>query len=587
MPADDQFEDQSPRDNRGRFAKRPSGVTWQGSRGRFVWSAASVLGLIILGTVIYFNCRIDVGTGEMAILVRKTGLDISNTDEISPSLEHKGVQAQVLTEGRYFQNPFDKGPGFFNPYDWDWEVIPQTVIPDGKLGVKISLVGDDPAEYGDFLGEVDAKGNPVTKGIIKEVLKPGRYPINPHLFAVEIHEPVTIEAGHKGVVTNLSGPLPKRTPEGDAAEGPGGPDDNLLQIVDGQRGVQKTLLDAGTHFINPYITRINTVDTRSQRFNLAEKKDMGFPSKDGFWVSLDGTIQFRIKPESAAEVYVTYNEDKNGDAIDEEIIRKIIMPNARSFCRLEGSQKLGREFIEGETRMEFQKLFQEAMVKACEPLGIEILEALINEIKPPQKIAEAIRQREQAALDVDKYLAQIQQQDTEALLATEAALVLQKSALVKIEQDIVKLTTEAEREQAVAVTKAEEGLAVATLKLEAAENEAKAIAARGQAAADVIGFENQADAAGWKRAVEAFSGNGQQYAQFVLYQKLSTAYRRIMVNTADSPIMKMFESLSGSSPQTLPVRNSVNTRPAEVTVTGSETAAPGTNAQTTDSGDSE
>jgi regulator of protease activity HflC (stomatin/prohibitin superfamily) len=564
-----------------------------------MWSVGSFVGLIVLGTVIYFNCRIDVGTGEMAILVRKTGLDISNTDEISPSLEHKGVQAQVLTEGRYFQNPFDKGPGFFNPYDWDWEVIPQTEIPDGKLGVLISLVGDDPHEYGNFLGELDElddernpkpKGmifNPKTKGIIEEPLKPGRYAINPHLFAVEIHEPITIEAGHKGVVTNLSGPLPKRTPEGDAAEGSAGPDDNLLQIADGQRGVQKTLLDAGTHYINPYITRINIVDTRSQRFNLAETKDMGFPSKDGFWVSLDGTIQFRIKPESAAEVYVTYNEDKNGDAIDEEIIRKIIMPNARSFCRLEGSQKLGREFIEGETRMEFQKLFQEAMVKACEPLGIEILEALINEIKPPQKIAEAIRQREQAALDVDKYLAQIQQQDTEALLATEAARVLQKSALVKIEQDIVKLTTEAEREQAVAVTKAEEGLAVATLKLEAAENEAKAIAARGQAAADVIGFENQADAAGWKRAVEAFSGNGQQYAQFVLYQKLSTAYRRIMVNTADSPIMKMFESISERSPQTLPVRNSVNTRPAEVTATSPETTAPKANAQTADSGDSE
>ncbi|MFP6763708.1 MAG: hypothetical protein VB858_08820, partial [Planctomycetaceae bacterium] len=157
MAPDDQFDDR-----RGRHSKRPSPVQWHGNRRRVMWSVGSFVGLIVLGTVIYFNCRIDVGTGEMAILVRKTGLDISNTDEISPSLEHKGVQAQVLTEGRYFQNPFDKGPGFFNPYDWDWEVIPQTVIPDGKLGVKISLVGDDPAEYGDFLGEVDADGNPVT-----------------------------------------------------------------------------------------------------------------------------------------------------------------------------------------------------------------------------------------------------------------------------------------------------------------------------------------------------------------------------------------------------------------------------------------
>ena len=51
----------------------------------------------------------------------------------------------MLTEGRYFKNPFDQGPGFFNPYDWDWEVIPQTEIAQDKLGVLISLVGEERA----------------------------------------------------------------------------------------------------------------------------------------------------------------------------------------------------------------------------------------------------------------------------------------------------------------------------------------------------------------------------------------------------------------------------------------------------------
>ena len=44
---------------------------------------------------------------------------------------------------------------------------------------------------------------------------------------------------------------------------------------------------------------------------------MGFPSIDGFWVSLDGVIEFRVDPKKAAEVYVTYNEiqnDKDGDS---------------------------------------------------------------------------------------------------------------------------------------------------------------------------------------------------------------------------------------------------------------------------------
>ncbi|MGZ0171115.1 MAG: SPFH domain-containing protein [Planctomycetales bacterium] len=529
-------------------------------------SLAGVVGLLVLGVAIYHNCRIDVGTGEMAILTVKTGLDITNGDEVAPSLNHKGSQAVFLMEGRYFMNPFDEGPRFFNPYDWDWDVIPQTTIPEGKLGILISLVGEDPG-YGEFLGAVDKTvagagnqiGTPVRKGIIPDVLIPGRYAINPNLFHLEIGEPVTIEAGYRGVVTNLAGRLPEKP--------------NELLVQPGERGVQQETLQEGTQQVNPYVQRISKVDCRSQRFNLAEKKDMGFPSKDGFWVSLDGRIQFRVIPDQAAEVYVIYNEDENGDAIDEEIIRKVIMPNARSFCRLAGSDKLGKDFIEGETRMEFETSFQTAMQEACEPLGIEIQEALITRIHPPEQIAEPIQQRENSRLEEQKYQSQITQQEAEQKLAIDKAEAIQISALVVIEQEIIKFVTEAMREQEVAKTKASEKLAVATLKLDAAEDEAEAITARGRATADVIGYENKADAAGWKRAVEAFDGNGDAYAQFVLYQKLASAYRRIMVNTADSPIMRMFESVSEDASRNSLDAPQANSRPGAAVNRVSSSAA--------------
>lgn len=540
------------------FSKLPkSRRARQGGNGQrnAAKSVGAVVVLAVLGMAIYHNCRIDVGTGQMAVLTVKTGKDITNGDEVAPSLNHKGVQARFLMEGRYFMNPFEEGPRFFNPYDWDWDVIDQTTIPEGKLGILVSLVGDDPG-YGEFLGAVDKSdasgsnqiGTPIRKGIIPEVLIPGRYAINPHLFRLEIGEPVTIEAGYRGVVTNLAGALPENP--------------NELLVKPGERGVQLETLKEGTQQVNPYVKRISKVDCRSQRFNLAENKDMGFPSKDGFWVSLDGRIQFRVNPEQAAEVYVIYNEDENGDAIDEEIIRKIIMPNARSFCRLAGSDKLGKDFIEGETRMEFEESFQTAMREACEPLGIEIQEALITRINPPEQIAEPIQQRENARLEEQKYQSQITQQEAEKQLAIDKAEAKQISALVEIEQEIIKFVTEAMREQEIAKTKAGEKLAVATLKLEAAKDEAEAITARGRAVADVIGYENKADAAGWKRAVEAFSGNGDEYAQFVLYQKLASAYRRIMINTADSPIMRMFESVSEDAANNTAKAAQADSRPA-------------------------
>lgn len=494
-------------------------------------TGAAVAGLFLLGVVswiTYTMCRIDVGPDEFAILIHKTGKDVKNADEVAPDPEHKGIQRSVLTTGRYFSHP--KTGSWFQPYDWDWEIKKQTDIKPGKLGVLISLTGDD-LPYGEFVAKMSPDGEPLTKGIVPDILNPGRYPINPYLFKIEEdHEPVTIPAGFKGVVTNLAGAFPKKP--------------NELLVEEGERGVQKKMLEPGTYPVNPYVTRISKVDCRSQRFNLAEKKSMGFPSKDGFWVSLDGRIEFRVNPEKAAEVFVTYNEDDNGDDIAEEIIRKVILPNARSTCRLEGASKLGREFIEGETRMAFEKKFESAMRKSCDSLGIEIIQAVITSIVPPSQIATPIKARETARLDEKKFQQQIQQQEQEKKLAEQTELVKQKAALISVEKEIVKLTTEAEQAQQIAVTKAEQELAVSKLKLDAAKDEAAAILAKGEGEAEVIKQQNEADAAGWKASVKAFDGNGAQYAQYVLFQKLSAAYRKIMVNTADSPIMKIFDSFN-------------------------------------------
>ena len=99
---------------------------------------------------------------HMAILTHKIGKDLEPGVVIAPSQEYKGVQKDVLTEGRYY----------YNPYAWDWQVVPQVEIPEGKLGVRIRMYGEDLAA-----GELIAwKEN--QKGIVPEVLRPGRYPIN-------------------------------------------------------------------------------------------------------------------------------------------------------------------------------------------------------------------------------------------------------------------------------------------------------------------------------------------------------------------------------------------------------------------------
>ena len=492
-------------------------------------SGAGLLAVMLLSGVavavswmVYSSFRIDVSSGEIAVLTHKVGTDLSNGEEVAPDESYKGIQKKVLTEGRYF----------YNPYSWSWEVVKQTEIMSGEMGVLVSLTGDD-LGYGEYLAKVDETGEATTKGIMPGVLNPGRYPINPYVYSAEIHKPIQIPAGFKGVVTNLAAPLAQQP--------------NRLLVDDGERGVQEATLEPGTHYLSPYVYRVDLVDCRSQRFNLGEEGDMGFPSKDGFWVSLDGVIEFRVAPEKAAEVYVLFNQHDNGPAIDEEIVKTVIMPNARSFCRLQGSNSSGREFIQGETRKEFQEAFELSMREACQPLGIEIIQALITRIRPPEQIALPVRTREIAKQQELQFKQQTLQQESEQKLAIGKAMVDQKQSLVGAEQKVVQITTQAKQEQEVAITKANENLAVAQLKLDASIDEAAAIEARGKAAADVVRFDNEAESAGWKKAVEAFDGDGKSYAQYVMFQKLSPAYKRIMVNTADSPIMKIFESFSDTS----------------------------------------
>ena len=503
------------------------------------WFVSALLGVgaivvILAPILIYSNCRIDVPSMHVAVLTKKTGKDITNDVEVAPSNKYKGLQEDVLIEGRYFKNP----------YVWDWEIYPMIEVPEGMMGVRVRLHGDD-LPYGHFVATTEKQ-----KGIVKEVLRPGRYAYNAiikgqestrarsdYLEIIELHKPVTISGGYKGVVTNLAGEIPKES--------------NTILVEVGKRGVQPDALEPGTYYMNPYMYRIEAIDCRSQRFNLAEGDDMGFPSKDGFWVSLDGIIEFRVNPDSAAEVYVTYNESDNDQGtardIGTEIIRKVIMPNARSFCRLEGSNSSGRDFISGETRIAFQNAFQDAIRETCEEQGIEIVQALITKINPPKAIADPIRQREVAVQMLKQYEQEQLQQLQEAKLAEAKATIEQQSRLVESEREVVILTTESKKQQDIALAGANRDKEVAELQLEASKDRAEAILSAKGADAEEIRFQNIAEAAGWKRAVEALDGDGNAFSRFVLYQKLAPGFRSIMTNTADSPLMQVFENFGNRS----------------------------------------
>lgn len=443
---------------------------------------------------VWFFCRIELDKGQIAVLIKKTGKDLPSGEIIAPSLKYKGIQLDVLSEGRYFKNP----------YVWGWKVHNLTDIPAGRLGIKIRLYGKDLAPGKIFAAEG-------FKGITEEVLRPGRYRINPYAYEVNVFNAINIKPGHVGVVTLLVGE--------DLLNGK--PVNlNSFLVSDIEKGIQQEVLNPGTYYLNPYLKSVTEVDLRSQRFQISGQEAIRFLSMDGFDIEVEGTIEWAIERDKVSLVV-----HRIGDL--EDIQRKIILPQARGFMRIEGGKKPAVEYILGETRKQFQDNLFEHLKQQCSQRGIIIKSTLIRNIQPPEIIASIIRDREVAVQNRNKYELQIFEAQSKANLVKEEMLAEQNKAKVVRETQKIKSVINAEQEKEVAIIKADRQKEVAKLSNEAADFEVEATVKRGEADRDVIDFGNKAQASVLKKEADAFKG-GANMARYHYLKKIAPQISTIL-----------------------------------------------------------
>ncbi len=464
--------------------------------------AFAVIALVFITALfIWYGCRIEPGNGEIAILIKKTGKMLPENEIVAISSEYKGIQLEVLGEGRYFRNP----------YVWDWQIKPVTEIPAGKFGVLVRKFGKNlPA------GEILAIDNN-SKGIVREVLGTGRHRINPYAYEVKLCDDIVIMPGNIGVVANLCGKDIFSGIPNDLANNKG-----FIVSAD-RKGVQKITLKEGTHRINPYIRSVAIVNIQSQRYEFSGKDAIGFITLDGFYVTLEGTVEFNIVPESAP---MLTHEVGNMD----DIIKKLILPSVSGFARIEGSKKSATEFIVGESRQLFQNKLEEFLRKNCRAWGVSINSVLIRDINPPQEIAGIIRNREIAKQEAKKFSQQIEQAKSATELERQKMLALQSRS--KVEAETGKITSEIAARQAklekVIAARAE--LEAAALQLKTAQADARAALALAESERAVIAAGNKAEVEILKRNITAFGG-GEAYLRGKLYEKLAPNLQSIMTNS--------------------------------------------------------
>ncbi len=468
-----------------------------------------VLGLLLGSAVFYwYFCRIEPDRGEIAILIHKTGADLPTGQILAENENQKGIQLEVLAEGRYFRNP----------YSWDWRIDKITDIPAGKLGVLTRLYGKD-------LPPNQIIAEPGQKGIVRDVLSPGKYRINQYAYRIDIFDAIKIRPGYAGVVNSLIGD--------DVLSANSTNKPNGFLVNKSMKGVLPEILDAGTYYLNPYVVSVAEVNLQSQRFEMSGSDTIRFLTMDGFTVEVEGTIEYAIIGDKAA--LLTH---RVGDLND--VIKKIILPRACGFSRIEGSKHPATTFIVGESRQLFQKNLELHLQTTCEDWGISVKSVLIRNISPPEQISSIIRDREVAVQESKKYDQEISQAKSKAQLGKQEMLAQQSGEKVVADTVRIRAVIAAEQEQAVQVVKANQDLEVAKIDNQAAAAQAQAIMLKAEAEAAVVTMQNTAEASVLTGQVQAFS-NGLNYARYVFYKKAGPRIESILSTDQGDGLGALFQ----------------------------------------------
>lgn len=470
--------------------------------------------LVALPVIFWYTCRIEPGQGEIAIMIRKTGEDLPSGQILALDPKQKGIQLEVLSEGRYFKNP----------YHWDWQIDKIVDIPAGKLAVLTRLYGQD-LDNGKILAEEG------TKGILPEVLLPGKHRINPFAFHWELFDAITVRAGHVGVITSLVG-ADMLSDQEDRVE------TNTFLVPEGTKGVVAAVKDPGTYYLNPYLYSLVEVNLQGQRFEMSGDDRISFLTMDGFTVQVEGTIEFALRRDEAALL-----SHRVGDMDD--IIKKIILPRARGFSRIEGSKHPAINFIVGQTRQGFQNDLELYLRERCENLGVEIRSVLVRKILPPDEIAAINRDREVAVREAEKYEQQIAQARSRAELVRQEMLAQQNKEKVEADTERIRAVINAQQAMEVQIIEAGKDLDVATIRLEASRFEADAMLLKADGERDAVKADNQAQEAVFAAEATALGG-GMNLAKLILYQHLAPRLETIISNDSGGGLGTLFEAfLSG------------------------------------------
>jgi regulator of protease activity HflC (stomatin/prohibitin superfamily) len=439
-------------------------------------------------------CRIWVGPDQLLVVVSKTGEPMP-PGQVLARAGQKGIQADVLGPGRHFLNPLthsweyrpvvevDAG----GPFEVSAGRLEMKVAP--RVGVVTALVGDPPSP-----GQVLA--GPGQRGIRRDVLTPGVYRLNPYAYRVELHPATVIPPGSVGVITHLLGP----NTQGELA-------------AETEKGVLARVLAPGIHFVNPHEYRVTPVKVGYEELTFEEDGAISFPASDSNMVKVDATVVFGLNPSDAPYVVKRFGDD---------LVDRVLRPQAESVVRLAGSNFTARQLIEGDTRESFQRAVQDNLTRALLEKHVRVLLVLIRHVEVPSAVREPIQKQRIAEERTLTYRVQTETAGVERRLVEAQAGVSFAEQQAQAATARLVAEEDARGKAAAAEARAETEVEVATIEQEVAALKNEILAVFSAAQSDVQAAKAEVDAAALARTVAAFGGPD-AYQRWRFAERLSDA----------------------------------------------------------------
>jgi len=228
--------------------------------------------LVLLLSIIFYKFILRVFFGMVIVPENKIGLvtkkfvlfgaDKSLPDgRIIATKGEAGFQAKTLAPGLYW--------GMF-PWQYGVDMQGFTVIPEGKIGLVLSNDGAEIPTGAILARKVDSDNfqdaekflnNGGQKGRQTAYITAGTYRINTYAFTITIADMVIIHENMVGIVTTLDGhPIDGGQIAGKHIEGHNNFQDfDTFLKNDGNRGLQPSIILAGSYNINPWAIQIEEI----------------------------------------------------------------------------------------------------------------------------------------------------------------------------------------------------------------------------------------------------------------------------------------------------------------------------------------